>query len=90
MRTRLAAASERLRSFGVDQVLVFGSVAAGTASPASDVDLVYRVREGLDFEHWAALGAAFEAILERVVDAHEVRPSDAPPAGAIVVWRAAP
>jgi len=88
VRTRLAAASERLRQIGLEQVLVFGSVAAGTAGPASDIDLVDRVREGLDFEHWAELGAAFEAILERVVDAHEVRPSDAPPAGAIVVWRA--
>lgn len=88
VRTRLAAASGRLRQFGVEEIVVFGSVAAGTASPASDVDLVYRVRKELDFEHWAELGEAFEAILERVVDAHEARPGDAPPAGAVLVWRA--
>jgi len=36
----------------------------------------------------AALAEAFEAILERVVDAHEARPGDAPPEGAVLVWRA--
>jgi len=49
VRARLAAASERPRGFGVDQVLVFGSVAAGTVSPASGVDLVHYARERLDF-----------------------------------------
>jgi len=88
VRARLATASERLRQFGVEEIVVFGSVAAGTASAASDVDLVYGVREGRDFERWAALGEAFEAILGRVVDAHEARPGDAPPAGAVLVWRA--
>jgi len=88
VRARLAAASARLRDLGVTEVAVFGSVAKGHAAPASDVDLVYRTSARLDFSRWADLCELFEAVLERVVDAHAARPEDASPAGAVVVWRA--
>jgi uncharacterized protein len=41
--TRLAAACER---YGVGRLLVFGSVARGTADPASDVDVLYELLSG--------------------------------------------
>ena len=42
-QTRLAAVCERC---GVGRLLVFGSVARGTADPASDVDLLYELLPG--------------------------------------------
>jgi predicted nucleotidyltransferase len=41
--TRLAAVCER---FGIGRLMIFGSVARGTAGPASDVDVLYEVRPG--------------------------------------------
>lgn len=40
---RLADVCER---YGIRSLMVFGSVAAGTAGPQSDVDLLYEIREG--------------------------------------------
>jgi len=41
--TRLAAVCER---YGIGQLMIFGSVARGTAGPASDVDVLYELRPG--------------------------------------------
>jgi predicted nucleotidyltransferase len=90
VRARLMAASARLRHFGVTEVLVYGSVAAGCAAPASDVDLVYRVGERLDFERWARLCDVFEEVLDRVVDAHLLEEGTMPPSGAIIAWKHGP
>lgn len=88
VRARLAGASERLRSLGVVRVVVFGSVAEGCATAASDIDLLYYVRDPLGFESWDLLCEAFEEILERVVDAHGAQRRDQEPRGSMIVWRA--
>jgi predicted nucleotidyltransferase len=41
--TRLAAVCER---YGVGRLMVFGSVARGTADASSDVDVLYELRPG--------------------------------------------
>lgn len=86
VRTRLAAASARLRAHGVTDIWVYGSVARGCASPASDVDLAYRSDERPDFQEWASLTDAFEEILGRVVDGHLLGAGVPAPTGAVVVW----
>jgi predicted nucleotidyltransferase len=40
---RLAAVCER---YGIGSLMIFGSVARGTAGPASDVDVLYELRPG--------------------------------------------
>jgi predicted nucleotidyltransferase len=40
---RLAAVCER---YGIGRLMIFGSVARGTAGPASDVDVLYELRPG--------------------------------------------
>jgi predicted nucleotidyltransferase len=40
---RLAAVCER---YGIARLMIFGSVARGTAGPASDVDVLYELRPG--------------------------------------------
>lgn len=41
--TRLAAVCQR---YGIGRLMVFGSLARGTAGPASDVDVLYELRPG--------------------------------------------
>lgn len=41
--TRLAAVCER---YGIGALMIFGSVARGTAGPTSDVDVLYELRPG--------------------------------------------
>lgn len=41
--TRLAAVCER---YGIGVLMVFGSVARGTAGPTSDLDVLYELRPG--------------------------------------------
>lgn len=90
-RARLAAASGAIAALGVEEIAIYGSVGDGRAKPGSDVDLTYRLAEGVEraWSVWSDLVPVLEGALGKVVDAHEVRGAPdplAPPA--TVVWTA--
>jgi predicted nucleotidyltransferase len=64
-------------SHGASNVRVFGSVARGTAHPASDIDVLIELAADVDgFAHFGALEdlrRSLEALLGRKVDVVELR-----------------
>ena len=59
--------AELARRFSVRRIGVFGSVARGSASPASDVDILVELTEPT-FDHYMDLKFYLEAMLGRPVD----------------------
>jgi predicted nucleotidyltransferase len=80
--------SRRLRALGLTAIFVYGSVARGAASAASDVDLAYRLRGEIDADRWMAIKRLLETALGKVVDAHRIQRDERPPKPAHRVWRA--
>lgn len=65
----LEAELPRLRAaFGVAELAVFGSVARGEATPASDVDVLVRFEGPATFDGFMGLGLALEDLLGVKVD----------------------
>ncbi len=65
----LAAHKEELAgSFGVSEIGVFGSVAAGTASESSDVDLLVSFSRPVGFIAFMRLERRLQEILGRKID----------------------
>ncbi|ARJ66080.1 hypothetical protein WV31_10615 [Magnetospirillum sp. ME-1] len=89
---RLAADqnADAIRRMNVDRIWAYGSVAAGTAASASDIDLLYRTREGAtDYDTWTELRRLFEGHTGRLVDLFPVINEEAlSTKDAILVWTA--
>lgn len=80
LRARRAELMARLEPYGVEEVLVFGSVARGTQGPGSDLDVLIDLdpaRHGL-FD-LAGVGAVLEELLGCRVDVVAPRFLSAPP-----------
>lgn len=58
----------QLRSFGVESIALFGSVARGEAGPESDVDLLVVVQQGTTLFGLARVKHHLEDLLDRPVD----------------------
>jgi predicted nucleotidyltransferase len=86
-RQRLASAAAELRARGVSWIGVYGSVARGTATASSDVDLAYRLTHEPTFDDWVALSETFERILGKIVDAHRVKDEECPDE-CVIIWEA--
>lgn len=67
--TRIRAHEADLRRLGLRSLTMFGSVARGDATQASDVDFLYEFEEGeATLEHFLDLKASLEALLGCSVD----------------------
>lgn len=89
VRTALATISDALTALGVRRLRLIGSVACGTATAASDVDLLYDATPTDNaWRVWCDLLALLERTLGCVVDLHEAAwmPTRSR-AGAITVWQ---
>lgn len=64
-RSRILALARR---YGAVRVRLFGSVARGDAGPASDIDLLVRMRADRSFFDFVSLWQDLEAALGRRVD----------------------
>lgn len=73
-RTRLMAEAAGFRALGVTAITLFGSIASGTAHPASDVDVVIET-DGDSFGYDALIAVAerLEDIFLRDVDVIHAR-----------------
>ena len=68
LKKLLIAHREELDSFGVEELLVFGSVARGEARPDSDVDLMVRFSRPTGVFTLVHLKDCLESIIGRPVD----------------------
>lgn len=68
LKNLLIAHREELDSFGVEELLVFGSVARGEARPDSDVDLMVRFSRPTGIFALVHLKDYLESIIGRPVD----------------------
>jgi predicted nucleotidyltransferase len=77
LRSRRAEIVKVARSRGASEIMVFGSVARGAATPTSDVDLLVSFEPGRSLLDLGGLIADLEDLLGRSVDvvtADELRP----------------
>lgn len=90
IRRRLAVVSAEIAALGVVEVICYGSTARGSATPASDVDLLYKLTDDRQaWRVWDAFSDVAERVLRKVVDAHHAEQGDPEmPPGAASVWRA--
>lgn len=66
---RLLPAEADIRSLGVSRLAVFGSVLKGTATPASDIDVLVQFSPGQkSYDHFVELSELLERILHRPVE----------------------
>ncbi len=66
---RIRAHEADLRQLGLRSLMLFGSMARGTATPASDVDFLYEFEENeATLEHFLELKALLETLLGCSVD----------------------
>jgi len=68
LKKLLAEHREELDTFGVEELLVFGSVARGEARPDSDVDLMVRFRGSTGIFTLVHLKDYLEELIGRPVD----------------------
>lgn len=68
LKNLLAAHREELDAYGVEELLVFGSVARGEARPDSDVDLMVRFRRPTSLFTLVHLKDFLESLIGRPVD----------------------
>ena len=59
---------DKIKSFGVESLAVFGSVARGEASPESDVDILVTFYGPATFDQFMELKFFLEELLGRPVD----------------------
>ena len=59
---------DKIKSFGVESLAVFGSVARGEASPESDVDILVTFYGPATFDQYMELKFFLEELLGRPVD----------------------
>jgi predicted nucleotidyltransferase len=64
------------REFGLDLVVLFGSLASGKARGDSDADVAVRGARALSFDARLQLAARLEEIFERTVDVIDLRRAD--------------
>ncbi|KAA0676743.1 nucleotidyltransferase family protein [Azospirillum brasilense] len=72
VREALARVEDRLRAAGVNRILLYGSVAQGSARPDSDVDLAYESATPLGLREWSDLMQALADAAGRPVDLQTV------------------
>ena len=65
LRSNMAGIKDR---FGVERLLLFGSVVHGTAATDSDVDILVDFRDQPDFDRFMDLKFFLEDLLRRKVD----------------------
>jgi predicted nucleotidyltransferase len=67
--SEIAPIKQRLQLAGVERLGVFGSVARGTATPGSDVDVLVRFRpDAQSYDNLFEVGEALEQAFHRPVD----------------------
>jgi predicted nucleotidyltransferase len=86
VRKALKGVSRELGALGMTAVYVYGSVARGTASAASDIDLAYQLSHEIDLDRWVQINRLLEEALGKVVDAHRIEPDELPPRPFTRVW----
>ncbi|RLE38510.1 DNA polymerase subunit beta [Candidatus Acetothermia bacterium] len=59
---------DKIKSFGVESLAVFGSVARGEASPESDIDILVTFYGPATFDQYMELKFFLEKLLDRPVD----------------------
>ncbi len=59
---------DKIKSFGVESLAIFGSVARGEASPESDVDILVTFYGPATFDQYMELKFFLEELLGRPVD----------------------
>jgi predicted nucleotidyltransferase len=86
VRDALGLVTRQLRALGVATIYVFGSVARGEASAASDIDIAYQLRGPIDLDGWMEINRLLETALGKVIDAHRIEPREMPPQPFYRVW----
>ena len=59
---------DKIKSFGVESLAVFGSVARGEASPESDVDILVKFHGPATFDQYMELKFFLEELLSSPID----------------------
>lgn len=86
VRDALGLVTRQLRALGVATIYVFGSVARGEASAASDIDIAYQLRGPVDLDRWMEINRLLESALGKVIDAHRIERREMPPHPFHRVW----
>ncbi|NEG69940.1 nucleotidyltransferase domain-containing protein [Bifidobacterium sp. BRDM6] len=68
IRNIVAASKPLARQHGVTALYLFGSMAKGTATETSDVDLIYEMDDSRDWRETEAFRADLRAVLHREID----------------------
>ena len=68
----LPGIKQLLQQYGVERAFLFGSAAKGTMTEKSDVDLIIKFPDDMNYvtysDNYFALAAALESLLNRTVD----------------------